>query len=665
MLLYAVAAAISAFLLFLVQPIAGRILLPQFGGSAGVWSMCLLFFQAVLLAGYGYSHVLVSGRTRKISPFLHLGVLAASLASLALAAGVPHASGANDPTLAILWRLAVLAGLPFFALSATSPLAQAWYARREKAELPYRLFAFSNAGSLAALAAYPFVIEPLLGLEAQARLWKMLYAGFALLFAAVALRGRNKEPAGNGAGRSQPEAAAPALAQKAIWILLAAAASALLLTVTTLLTKDVAPAPLLWLLPLCLYLLSFILCFAPGPWYNHRVFSRLLTFGLFALAYGLAYSGSGVNLALMAALFCGGLFVCCMFCHGELARLKPPPEHLTVFYLMVSLGGALGGVLVAIAAPHLFPDYYEFPLALAFCAGLGYYAGERNTAALVRLLLTLFLVGYVSHTVFLEGRKTLFSARNFYGPLKVIESGNGRDHMLTLLNGTISHGSQFTEPGRRRQATTYYGPSSGGGLAILHAGEHGRRVGLVGLGPGTLAVYGRRGDYFRFYEINPLVIRAARERFTFLADCEAEVEVAEGDARLLLQQEPSRNFDVLVLDAFSGDSIPVHLLTREAFQVYDRHLKPGGVLAVHVSNRFLDLEPLLGKLAESTGRAAISIVSPGSSGEGTHTATWVLISGDAGRLELPVFRALGKKLVPRRQVRVWTDDYSNLLQAIK
>jgi len=663
MALYAAAAVLSAFLLFLVQPMAGKALLPQFGGTSAVWSVCLLFFQCLLVAGYWYSHRLVEGLFGKRQAVVHAGLLAASAALLLSAAELQPPPSPRFPTVAILLRLALMAGLPFFALSATTPLVQAWYSRRYGAQLPYRLFAVSNAGSLAGLASYPFLIEPNFGLGTQKALWAAGFVVFAVLCGVAAFRGADRE--GSPAGGSVEAEGRPTRRRKVIWLLLAAVGSALLMTVTNLLTKDVAPVPLLWVLPLSLYLLSFILCFAPGPWYHHRVFSRLSTFGWFALAYGLAYSGSGMNLAVLGALLCGGLFVCCMYCHGELALLKPAPAHLTSFYLMVSLGGALGGAFVALASPHLFRDYYEFPLVLAVGAALGFHVGERNLAALVRLFLTLFLVGYVSHVVFLGGRRVVWASRNFYGPLKVIESGSGRDHMLTLLNGTISHGSQFTEASLRRRATTYYGPRSGGALAIRYPTEGGKRVGLVGLGPGTMAAYGRKGDYYRFYEINPLVIRAAREKFTYLADCEAEVEIVEGDARLSMQREPDQHFDVLILDAFSGDSIPAHLLTREAFRIYYRHLKPGGILAVHISNRYLNLAPLLTKTAAETGRASRTIISPGDPAEGTHRATWVLITEDNGRLEAPAFQANAVKIEPPGRLRVWTDDYSNLLAVLR
>ena len=630
MRLYGATILSGAFLLFLVQPIAGRILLPQFGGSAGVWIACLLFFQVALLLGYLYAHWVAA----RAPALLHLALLGASVLLLPRAAGQP--SGHGDPTFEVLKRLTILIGLPYFVLSTTSPLLQAWLSRRGS-QLPYRFFALSNAGALAGLLLYPVLIEPYFTLRQQTLAWAAGYLVFAVL---CGLSTRRAEAA-------QAEATVPRL----IWLVLAACPSALLLSVTNLLTQNVAPIPFLWVLPLGLYLLSFILCFEGHGWYNRSLFQWLVTAAIFALAFTFSLAGTAIDIRLLIFIASAAFFVCCMFCHGELARLKPAPRLLTSFYLMVALGGAVGGLFAGLLAPRLFNDYYEFPLALAVCALLTWMLFAKTSASTFRFALTLFLVGYVSWIALDSAHGARFVARNFYGTLRVSDSGGVRK----LLHGAITHGSQFLSPDRARQVTTYYGPASGAALSIEHSTPGPRRVGLVGLGAGTLAAYGRPGDYYRFYEINPLVIRVAKSEFTYLSDSAAKVDVVEGDARVSLQAEPDQRFDVLALDAFSGDSIPVHLLTREAFQIYFRHLKPDGVLAVHVSNRYLDLAPVVAKLAAALGKTAAQVVTPGDEKAQTLLATWILVGSN---LEFP-------RVAARDDLRLWTDDYSNLFQVLK
>ncbi len=667
MRLYALTVVLSAFLLFLVQPIAGRILLPPFGGSAAVWATCLLFFQVVLLLGYLYSHWSASRLRPRWQALIHASLLTASVLLMRLAVNTGHGpSSAGDPTGKILGLLAVMVGLPFLALSASTPLLQAWYAQSHGSELPYRLFAFSNAGSLAGLLCYPVAVEPYLSLRSQTYAWCGAYVLFALLcgvLAVLSMRGSPGRPAPSSTPRESR--VAPQWRRRLLWVALAACSSSLLLAVTNLMTKDVAPVPFLWILPLSLYLVSFIFCFAPGPWYSSGVFGWLLTPALFALTFALDYSASGGNLVLTIVILSAGLFVCCMFCHGELARLKPDPRALTHFYLMVALGGALGSAFVALVAPRVFNEYFEYPIALALAACLAWWLAAKNTPSTVRLGLTLVLIAYVSDLVYAPLKQARFAARDFYGTVKVIDSGEGLTALRTLLHGGISHGSQWLAPERRRQATAYYGPKSGGALAIQHLTSGNSRVGIVGLGPGTLAAYGRPGDSYRFYELDPLVIRIAKTDFTYLRDCQADTSVVQGDARLSLEREPDQHFDVLVLDAFAGDSIPVHLLVKEAFELYFRHLKPQGVLAVHVSNRYMDFTPVVAKVADSIGRSSLAVLSPGDAKEQTLAATWVLVTANHQFLESPVFKAGGHTIPRHDRLRVWTDDYSNLFQVLR
>jgi len=664
---FAPAVTLSAFLLFLAQPVAGKLLLPHFGGSAGVWATCLVFFQLLLLLGYVYSHWSVEQLSFKKQVWVHLSLLAVSFLLLRFtAAGGTGSPAGGDPTVRILIRLAALLGLPFFVLSTSTPLLQSWYARLAGGGLPYRLYAFSNAGSLAALVSYPVLIEPNFSLHNQTLGWSYGYILYALWCAAVALAGLRRAGAGNPGSEALDETEAwPVWRLKLLWLGLAACASALLLAVTNLLTQDVAPVPFLWIAPLALYLISFILSFADPPRYDRRLFGWLITPALFVLTLAWFISRAGRNLELIVAALCGGLFVCCMYCHGELSRLKPAPRFLTSFYLMVSAGGVFGSAFVGLAAPHIFTDYFEFPLALGGCALLAWLLSERQRQDMLRLVLTLALVAYAAGEVYAPLARARFASRNFYGALKVVDEGRGNDAVRIMFHGNISHGSQWLAPARRRLATTYYGPESGGALAIESVAGDGRRIGVVGLGPGTLAAYGRAGDYFKFYELNPLVIHLARTQFTYLSDSPARIEIVEGDARLSLAAEPPQQFDVLLVDAFAGDSIPVHLLTREAFEIYFRHVKPEGVLAFHVSNRFLDLREVVAAQAAALGRRALAVTSPGHTADRTYEATWVLVSASRDLLNLPVFKNAGQPVELSRRRRLWTDDYSNLFQALK
>jgi len=464
-----------------------------------------------------------------------------------------------------------------------------------------------------------------------------------------------------------------------MWLLLPAVASLLLLAITNHLSQNVAAIPFLWVLPLSIYLLSFILCFEGSGWYRRNPYLQLLAVALGSMAYALSVDSTGsVPIKVMVPLFAMGLFTCCMVCHGELARLKPDPRYLTHFYLMIAAGGALGGLLVGLVAPHLFNAIYEMPLGLVACAvlvvwvlrqdaELKWFQRWRQPAPIVAAVLTVALAVFVGLQVRDSVRATREMVRNFYGALKVRDNGPATqlDATRTLTNGTINHGEQFLNPARRDWPTTYYGPETGVGLAIREKGKSGAiRVGVIGLGTGTLAAYGRLGDYYRFYEINPLVLRLAHTEFTFLPDCRAQVDVAMGDARLSLEREPPENFDVLAVDAFSSDSIPVHLLTLEAIKLYFRHLRPDGVLAVHISNRYLDLEPVLEGETRATGKMARVVDTDDDDTQDVFGATWVLMTAPASGFhgeELKNSTEIGSQ----RIVRLWTDDYSNLFRILK
>lgn len=674
--LYALTILLSAFLLFQVQPVIAKIILPWFGGSAAVWTTCLLFFQVVLLGGYLYAHFLFRYCSRRRQALIHIGLLAASALVLPAIPGAEwKPSGAEDPTARILLLLAATVGLPYFMLSATGPLVQGWYSRRFEG-VPYRLYALSNAGSMFALLSYPVLFEPVLATRQQALIWSAGYAAFVLFCGATALVSR---AAPEKALPEAKEAAAPGAGRYFFWIALPASASVLLLAITNHLSQNVAAIPFLWVLPLSLYLLSFILCFDRPGWYRRGLFLRLFAVAVGSMAYCLSEEFENASIKVLIPLFAAGLFLCSMVCHGELARLKPHPRYLTSFYVMISLGGALGGVLVGVAAPRLFDGYYEMQAGLALCALLvvlvlrqdsesAVSKGWSTPAGAVPAVLVVVLIGYLAVQIRELEDDYHLMARTFYGGLRVTDTGSGADPnaVRKLMHGTINHGTQFLNPERRRWPTTYYGTASGVGLAIRERRDYGpMRVGVIGLGTGTLAAYGRPGDTYRFYEINPQVVDVARREFTYLADCPARVEVALGDARLSLEREPPQGFDVLAVDAFSGDSIPVHLLTREAFRVYLKHLAPGGVLAIHVSNKYLELEPVVGMQAEALNLEALAVDTDDEDGTGTFGAMWVLVSARGEFFENPAVRKAGTPVNFKKGLRLWTDDYSNLFRILR
>jgi SAM-dependent methyltransferase len=664
--------------LFQVQPVIAKIILPWFGGSAAVWTVCLLFFQMALLLGYLYAHALVRYLKPRTQMLVHAGLLLASALALPV---YPSASwkplGGADPTLRILGLLAVTVGLPYFLLSTTGPLLQAWYARRFQNAMPYRLYALSNAGSMFALVSYPVLVEPVFTTHQQAWMWSVAYGVFVVLCGVTAI---NSGLARAAVTVAEPEAAEKPSAKKyVIWLLLPAVASLLLLAITNHLSQNVAAIPFLWVLPLSIYLLTFILCFEGSGWYRRNPYLQLLAVALGSMAYALSVDTTGsVPIRVMVPLFAMGLFTCCMVCHGELARLKPHPRYLTHFYLMIAAGGALGGLLVGLVAPHFFNAIYEMPLGLVACAvlvvwvlrqdaDLKWFRRWRQPAPIVAAVLTVALAVFVGLQVRDSVRVSRVLVRNFYGALKVRDNGPATqfDATRTLTNGTINHGEQFLNPARRDLPTTYYGPDTGVGLAIREKGKSGAiRVGVIGLGTGTLAAYGRLGDYYRFYEINPLVLRLAHTEFSFLGDSRAKVDVAMGDARLSLERESPENFDVLAVDAFSSDSIPVHLLTLEAVQLYFRHLRPDGVLAVHISNRYLDLEPVLAGETRATGKMARVVDTDDDDTQDVFGATWVLLTSPASGFHGEELRN-STEIGSQRTVRLWTDDYSNLFRILK
>ena len=670
----------SAFLLFEIQPILAKSILPWFGGTAGVWTVSLMFFQITYLLGNAYAHWVV-GRTRsRLQAWLHVVLLVASLSLLPI---VPRdfwkPTGAGDPTWRILGLLAATIGLPFLLLSATSPLLQTWYAREREDARPYRFYALSNAGSLLALIGYPTLIEPNFGTRHQAMGWSYAYGAFVILTALIALR----QPAGTVPASSAARTAttpSPDWKLRLLWVALAADASVLLLAITNYLSQNVAAVPLLWILPLSLYLLSMILCFEGGNWYRRFFFLRFAAVALGGMAFALSPDFVNAGPLLQIPLFCAGLFICCMACHGELALLKPRKEHLTLFYLMVSLGGALGGIFVGVIAPYAFRGFYELPIGVAGCAILLWIVLHRDPSTIFyrartqapSLILTGLVILLISSLVVVTRRQsemTRLMERNFYGVLRVRDliGTDLEPFRRELLNGTIVHGIEILEDDRRKDdPTTYYSPESGVGRALLAAREHGTsNVGIVGLGTGTLASYGREGDSYKIYEINPRVIQVANKEFDFLRDSAARVEIVPGDARLSMERQPLQGFNVLVVDAFSGDAIPVHLLTREAFQLYFQELAPQGILAIHISNKFLDLAPVVEAAARDLGVSWKIVVNQSDKKCEVLASSWVLLSRNGQVLADTHFPEITFFEKQPRESSPWTDDYSNLLRFLK
>jgi hypothetical protein len=681
MTLYAATIFLSAFLLFQVQPLIAKIILPWFGGSAAVWSAAMLFFQLCLLAGYSYAHLLTKRFSAKGQMRVHAALLVISCALLPILPSPGwKPDSASDPTLRILLLLAATIGLPYFLLSSTSPLLQAWYVRRTGSAVPYRLFALSNFGSMLALLSFPFLVEPNLTSRHQAYTWSGVYVLFALLCATAAWLSREEGEPKLASVETQPMVdgmvPGPTWLDKLLWIALAACASTLLVAVTNHLSQNVAPIPLLWVLPLALYLLTFILAFESDRIYQRWIFLPWLAPSMAWMAY-LIYADSGnYHIKKMIPIFLAGLFFCCMMCHGELARRRPAPKYLTSFYLMISLGGAMGGIFVAVIAPRLFVTHLEVHVGLVTCALLTMIvmwgvAIPKLGPWPVRVLLLIgvgSLAGYLGRQERNDRKGALLMVRNFYGALRVHDDTSGELYAeRTLTNGTINHGSQLLDESQRYINTSYYGDSSGVGRALHMLQARGPiRYGVVGLGAGVLSNYGRAGDTSRIFEINPLVEKIAQNQFSFFPHSPADKKILMGDARLTMERLEPQHFDLLAVDAFSSDAIPIHLLTREAMQLYARHLKPNGILALHISNRYLNLEPVCEGGAEFLGRHAWTVADEGEGGEYLSSSTWVLVTADATLPKSPQF--VNSDISPSKITkgfRPWTDDYSNIVQILR
>jgi hypothetical protein len=697
MIVYVLSIFLSAFLLFQVQPMIAKYILPWFGGNAAVWSTVMLFFQVLLTGGYAYGHYLVGRIKIQRQWKIHNIMLAVSVGLIVVLAFfwvspiTPPASWkpqtVDNPVWHIFFLLAISIGLPYFMLSTNSPLMQAWFNRIFPGKSPYRLYALSNLGSLLALISYPVIVEPLMALQWQGWMWSGLYIVFAVVAAYAAFSSRRS-------GTKPPEAAPtvdpgsisrPKAGVIGLWIALSATASVLLLAVTNQITQEVASIPFLWILPLTIYLLSFILAFESERWYSRIPYTFLLLLSSIGFIYVVfrPYSNYLLQLGIYAVL----IFACFMICHGELYRLRPNPSHLTMFYLMVSIGGAVGGIFVNFIAPVIFKGYWELNYGIAMVWVLLMVMTIVHPTPIPHLRLKFafdLLVGslaisLVITTVFLVhglSSNALVAERNFYGVLRVRQSVIGNNQQVnSLVHGITVHGVQFTDPSKRDVPISYYSDKAGVGLTILNHPKrgHGMKVGVLGLGIGTLSAYGQPGDEYRMYEINPDVVELAEGKggyFYYLKDSKAKVTVVLGDARISLERELAegqmQQFDVLILDAFNSDSIPVHLLTREAFELYLQHLADEGVIAAHITNKHLDLLPVVWQLAHTFNLNTVVISTGSDGGNGVFATKWVLMTREPALLENPAIAKVADPLTGyTSKVSLWTDDFSNLFQILR
>ncbi len=699
MIYYILSVFLSAFLLFQVQPMIARYILPWFGGTPAVWSTVQLFFQVFLTGGYAYASWLVGHIPAKKQGWIHLALLGASLIVIALLG----MSWPSPVTPDVSWRpltvdmpisdifklLLVGVGIPYFLLSTNSPLMQAWFHRALPGRSPYWLYALSNIGSLLGLLAYPFLIEPNLTVQIQGWAWSGGYALFALLAGYGAFRsiqGADDAQETPIAAKPARVGAKPSIRRRVLWVLLSAIASTIFLATTNQITQEVAAIPFLWVLPLSIYLLSFILTYSNERWYHRKIFGALLLVASIGFLWALA--DAHAHSILLIIIYCFMLFVGVMICNGETYRLRPAPPHLARFYLMTSVGGALGGVTVNLIAPLLFKGYWELPISfgLTWALMLAIFMTRNTINRALRIHFiynvlvgaTVVLVGAfgVYTLVGGKGNGVVFEERNFYGIIRVkeVSADDPEWHEYDLTNGIAIHGLQFTAPEKRDLPTTYYGEQSGVGLALLNHPKRGQgmKVGVLGLGIGTLAAYSQPGDRYRFYELNPLVADLANGKggyFSFLTTHSAQSTVILGDARISLERELAagqhQHFDVLVLDVFSSDSIPAHLVTKEAFAIYIAALAPDGILAAPISNYYLDLFPVFWQLAKHY-KLHMAVIPTAGDGKRAFPTDWLLLARNPALLEIP---AIAQRAITMQnyttKIPLWTDDFSNLFQILK
>ncbi len=684
--IFCLVSLLGAFLLFQVQPMIAKFILPWFGGSPGVWTTCMLFFQQILFGGYAYAHIL-SQRKPGVQAWFHVGLLALACVVLPIIPpeSMKPAVGSDSPTWQIFLLLLLTVGLPYFVLSATSPLVQVWYGRVYPNRSPFRLYSLSNIGSLTALLSYPFFFEPRWDVVVQAKSWSIGFGIFAVFMAACAIgewkRGTNEAEEKHHAEEvADAKLPGPTLWRRLLWVLLPAFASVMSLATTNHVCQDVAVIPFLWVIPLALYLLTFIICFDHPRWYLRAAWALPAMVVIFLVSW----DGS-TSIVLDILLNFGAMFLICMVCHGELARLKPGTSHLTEYYLLMSAGGAIGGLIVSLVAPVVFTTFLEWSLSLlvgfVLVSWVAYLGLGKNQPQPQRSLIGLGLgAAAVIGLYFIQDwefsfSKAILRTRNFYGTLSVREretdaedTGGKVEKFRSLYCSGTEHGRQFLSDALKREPLTYYGKESAVGQLLLGLkNQADAKVGVIGMGTATVAAYGEQGQTYRFYEINPDVVDIALKQFSFITDMQArgaKYELALGDARLALDHEPDQHFDALLLDAFSGDSVPAHLLTKEAFSIYQRHLKPNGVIAVHITNHYLNLAPVVERLAKEFGFLTSRLCIDPKDQPGHYQPDYLLLSKDAAFITAhPPVPPSYAHAIP--DIPLWTDHAHNLFQILE
>ncbi|MFD2167535.1 spermidine synthase [Thalassotalea euphylliae] len=679
-MLFLVTIFLSAFLLFQVQPFIANVILPYYGGSASVWTTCMLFFQGVLLLGYGYAHVLNRLPISK-QQSIHLVLVVIACAVLPFSPPIPElAEISQNPSASILLTLATAIGLPYALLASTGPLVQSWYAHTHQDKVPYKLYALSNAGSLLALLSYPFVVEPALALSTQTVLWSSLFIVFALAIALLSQLAKRYWHTIESDLVTATLEKVPST-HKSLWLALSALGVMLLVSTTNAMTQNITPVPFLWVLPLILYLVTFIIAFNNPNFYKRWYWLAFYTLAAF-MGIMLTFVGSQFDLVSQVVMYSFILFAGCMICHGELIKLAPAKQHLTLFYLMISLGGFLGSLMVSILAPMVFVQFTEYPLSIIailiaamICFQLDTQVKQMAKWALP--LIGVITLGLAALQLTLDSQyraQHVANERNFYGLLSVVDTSVADEPERRLIDGTTSHGTQSLAPLKAHIAKSYYRENTGGALALSkfireQFSTAPLKAGFVGLGAGAMAAYGQVNQEYTFYELNPAVVDFADRYFSYLRDSKADINVQTGDGRLLLQQalnqQGSMEFDVLVIDAFSGDAIPRHLLTVEAFELYNAHLASDGILALHISNTHLDLSALTHNLAKTINKPAYYFNTKPTEQE-PNEAQWVLVTANQKFIEsYSVRRFISEWPASKHLDVMWHDNYSNLLSVLK
>ncbi len=676
---------LSAFLLFQIQPLLAKFILPWYGGSAAVWSACMLFFQAGLLIGYGYAHLVTRYFSLKNQIWIHLALLLLSLISIPVTPHIwPDSGSGASPTFGILALLSLSVGFPYILVSTTGPLLQHWFSFFDNKKSPYRLYALSNLGSLVGLFTYPLIVEPIFQLKTQTLIWSCGYVIYIVLCAMIVLGLRKIKPVQTKV-ENEKSKKTDALT-KILWLLLAFMGTVSLLSVTNKLTQDVLVVPFLWIIPLALYLVSFIIAFENPKWYNRKVFLPalvLITMIILKKQYDFAVNDVDMTISVIIILYSTEIFLLTMVLHGELARIKPDKSGLTFYYFLISAGGVFGGVFITLIVPFIFRGYWEIYttfIGTILLITISLYRDrsfqKKKSRRNFLVVASFFLLCCTSFAFSKEYKafyeKVIYSNRNFYGVLKVMEADKGTQNWQRLLfHGDIMHGMQFMDTSYTKLPTAYYGPKAGMGLALSQfptrsrADYKGMKVGMIGLGTGTICIYGTDRDLYKFYEINPLVYTTAKKYFTYLSDFKGKLEVEYGDGRINLENElkekGSNNFDILAVDAFSGDAIPTHLLTKEAGEIYLSHLKPEGILAFNITNKYLNLLPVLSGLAESIHKPMYYFFQESDSLTTTN-AIWVLLTENPDFINNPVVKNLITPIDAASAKKVyWTDNYSSIL----